>query len=229
MFIGVGNPIPRITNLPGASRPGGGGGASLIAIDNVYSMDFDGTNDYVDITPATTITGSASLSVWFKTSSSALYQNIVGSGGGSYPGMFRYLNVKSGKLNNYVGGVGWIELYSTAVNDGNWHHLVFTYDSTTTGGPLRGTFKAYVDGSLTKTYDMNGSTENWSSNSLATIGNYTSGVGRWFNGDIDEVAIWNIILSETEAQSIYNATSTGKTADLNSLTTSPIKWYRMGD
>lgn len=26
MFIGVGNPIPRIANLPGASRPGGGGG-----------------------------------------------------------------------------------------------------------------------------------------------------------------------------------------------------------
>ena len=199
-------------------------------VDNAYSMVFDGTNDYVDITPATTITGSASLSLWFKTSSAAAYQNLVGSGGGSYPGMCRYLTVKSGKLNNYVTGVGWIELDSTAVNDGNWHHLVFTYDSTTTGGPQRGTFKAYIDGSLTKTYDMNGSTEDWSSNSLATIGNYSSGVGRWFNGDMDEVAIWDIILSPTEVQDIYDFTSTGKTGNLNYLTTTPpTKWYRMGD
>ena len=41
MFIGMGMPIPDLANLPGVSRPGGGGGgdAGLADIDNLYSMD----------------------------------------------------------------------------------------------------------------------------------------------------------------------------------------------
>ena len=53
MFIGVGNPIPRIANLPGVSRPGGGGGGggggvTLPQIDNLYSYEFDGVGAYFD-------------------------------------------------------------------------------------------------------------------------------------------------------------------------------------
>ncbi len=48
MFIGVGNPIPRIANLPGASRPGGGGGGgggtSVGKVDNLYSYEFDASD-----------------------------------------------------------------------------------------------------------------------------------------------------------------------------------------
>ena len=47
------------------------------------------------------------------------------------------------------------------------------------------------------------------------------------DGYIDEVAIFSTELSETQVQNIYNATTTGKTADLSSL--SPVAWYRMGD
>ena len=50
MFIGVGNPIPRIANLPGVSRPGGGGGGGggLAQVDNLYSFEFDGAGAYID-------------------------------------------------------------------------------------------------------------------------------------------------------------------------------------
>ena len=48
-----------------------------------------------------------------------------------------------------------------------------------------------------------------------------------WNGKIDEVAVWNTALTATDVQNIYNATTTGKTADLSSL--SPVAWYRMGD
>jgi hypothetical protein len=53
--------------------------------------------------------------------------------------------------------------------------------------------------------------------------------GTYANGKIDEVSIFNVELTAQEIQSIYNATETGKTADLNDLTTPPVKWYRMGD
>ena len=49
------------------------------------------------------------------------------------------------------------------------------------------------------------------------------------DGKIDEVGIFNAALTATDVQSIYNATTTGKTADLNDLSTPPIAWYRMGD
>ena len=201
--------------------------SALAQVNNVYSMEFDGTN-YIEV-DTVTINGSGSFSLWFNTSSGAAYQNILSSNGAM--SMFRYLTVKSGKLVQYVLGnsPGFVELTTVAVNDGNWHHLGFTYDSTTTGGPARGTFKAYVDGSLTKTLDMNGTTENWTTSPFSTIGRYNSSVGRYFNGKIDEVAIWNTVLTEQEMQSIYNATETGKTADLDDLTTPPVKWYRMGD
>lgn len=232
--MGMGMPIPYLSNLPGVSRPGGGGTpvppgpTPLAQIDNLNSMSFDGMNDYVDVR-TTTINGSGSFSVWFNTSSAPAYQNILSSNGVS--SMFRYLTVKAGKLNQYILGVGWIELSSQNVSDGQWHNLAFTYDSTTAGGPQRGTFKAYIDGILTKTYDMNGSTENWETSPLASIGHYSTSIGRRFNGKIDEVAAWNVILTEAEILSIYNATAVvdgvNKTADLSQLTTPPIAWYRM--
>ncbi len=232
----MGIPIPDLSNLPGPSRPGGGGTPTppgppaLAQVDNVYSMEFDPVStSYIEV-DTVTINGSGSFSLWFNTSSGAAYQNILSSNGVS--SMFRYITVKSGKLNQYVLGSGWVELSPVAVSDGNWHHLGFTYDSTTTGGPARGTFKAYVDGSLTKTLDMNGTTENWTTSPFSAIGIYSPSspsVGRYFNGNIDEVGIFNTVLTDAEILSIYNATETGKTADLNDLTTPPVKWYRMGD
>lgn len=220
-------PIPDLSNLPGASRPGGGGGGGgggLAQVDNVYSFEFDGVGSYFEV-DTVTINGSGSFSLWFNTSSSAAYQNILSSNG--FSSMFRYITVKSGKLNQYVLGSGWVELSPVAVSDGNWHHLGFTYDSTTAGGPARGTFKAYVDGFLTKTFDMNGTTENWTTSPFSAIGFYSPSVGRYFNGNIDEVGIFNTVLTDSEILSIYNATEAGKTADLSSL--SPVAWYRMGD
>ena len=49
------------------------------------------------------------------------------------------------------------------------------------------------------------------------------------NGLIDEVAIFNYALDSDQIDEIYNATSTGKTADLSSMATPPVAWYRMGD
>jgi len=49
----------------------------------------------------------------------------------------------------------------------------------------------------------------------------------FFDGKVDEVAVFDYVLTEPQALEIFNATSTGETADLTSL--SPVAWYRMGD
>ncbi len=50
-----------------------------------------------------------------------------------------------------------------------------------------------------------------------------------FVGKIDEVAYWNVALTLSEIQDIYNATEAGKTAELNEMANPPAAWYRMGD
>ena len=240
MSIGIGTPIFDLASLPGASRPGGGGGGGggLAQIDNLNSMQFDGINDVVRV-DETQLTGDSSVSLWFKTSavtSSSSFDQLLGGGigvGTTNAGYFQYLSISSNKIVNYGGsGIGYFELASTAVNDGAWHNLILTYDPTTAGGASRGTLKAYLDGNLTSTTDTNGYSINWSSSTLRTIGNYgTTNTNRPFDGTIDEVAAWNVILTDAEILSIYNATAVvdgvNKTADLSQLTTPPIAWYRM--
>ena len=88
--------------------------------------------------------------------------------------------------------------------------------------PLDYTF--YVNGvSLGSQVDADNATVG----ATSTIGNNNN--TSYFNGKIDEVAVFNTALTAHEVQGIYNATETGKTADLNDLTTPPVAWYRMGD
>ena len=214
---------------------------ALAQVNNVYSMSFDGINDVVRV-DETQLTGNSSVSLWFKTSavtSSSNIDQLLGGGigvGTTNAGYFQYLSISSNKIVNYGGtGIGYFELASTAVNDGAWHNLILTYDPTTAGGVYgRGTLKAYLDGTLTSTTDTNGYAINWTSSTLRTIGNYgTTNTNRPFDGTIDEVAAWNVILTPDQVLSIYNATEVvagvSKTADLSQLTTPPVKWYRMGD
>ena len=67
-------PIPDLSNLPGSSRPGGGGTPTppgpppLAQVDNLYSYEFDGVNDYIDAGSASYLNGLSqfSISVWFN-------------------------------------------------------------------------------------------------------------------------------------------------------------------
>ena len=81
MFIGVGNPIPRIANLPGASRPGsggGGGGGGLDQVDNLYSYEFDGVGSAFTIpnNSAFNLGTAFTISGWFNFTSNK-YQGLI--------------------------------------------------------------------------------------------------------------------------------------------------------
>jgi len=86
--------------------------------------------------------------------------------------------------------------------DGDWHHVVVTHDRD-------GKATFYFDGSSI------GST------SLASIGDIDSGLptgigcdgnsAYWFNGDIDEVAVWRRVLTPEEAGEVYTRGYTGVT------------------
>lgn len=202
--------------------------SGLADIDNVYSMEFDGVDDYIDAGNPTELqmTGDISVSAWFKTSNSGDALTIVGRGGHyntstSSWALFRRTN--NGIAVQLRAGGAYVYALSpaTTFNDGNWHHAAFTREVSS------GDLKLYIDGSLVVTTTgvtavLNNETQD-TYIGAGTTPNY------YFNGNIDEVAIFNYALDSDQIDEIYNATSTGKTADLSSMATPPVAWYRMGD
>jgi len=93
---------------------------------------------------------------------------------------------------------------SSGIWDGQWHHVAGTYDGTAV--------RLYVDGAQV---GSGTSTSISIGYGLATdndliIGQYTGTCSLPFNGDIDEVEIFNRALSLEEIQGIYLAGSAGK-------------------
>ena len=116
--------------------------SGLADIDNVYSMEFDGVDDYMDTTTFAYGSGSVSASVWIKTSASSFWNLefpiIIRSDLGSGTDIGRTYGVSTNRVIAIGSSYG-----STKLNDGNWHHLVWTRDIGT------GDMKGYVDGNST--------------------------------------------------------------------------------
>ena len=204
----------------------------LELIDNNFAMEFNGTDEYVSAGNPTQLqmTGDISVSAWFKTSNSGDALTIVGRGGHystttSSWALFRRTN--NGIAVQLRAGGAYVYALSpaTTFNDGNWHHAVFTREVSS------GNLKLYINGSLVVT--TTGVTAVLNNETKDTFIGADTTPGYYFNGDIDEVAIWNKALALEDVQTIYNATNNnpGKCANLftGGLGSGLIFWNRMGD
>jgi hypothetical protein len=180
---------------------------------NTYSVDFDGSNDYVDCGTVSALNSASTFSVsaWYKKSSAGAGGLIVG--GQPYPSREFYIEHFSNN-NIYVGyDSSFASVSSTS--DTNWHHIVYVRDS--------GTHKLYLDGSDMSLGGTPSSTTGASAGQTFSIGNLRNYSG-YFGGVIDEVAVFSSALSASNVTAIYNS---GEPTDLSSY--SPVHWWRMGD
>ena len=198
--------------------------SGLAQLDNDFYMEFDGVDDYVDCGAVTALnsTSACTISCWGKLTAASGDDITVGSYIGATNGV--WIQWYSG--NTYVyfvprNGVS-NSIYVPLTLDTDWHHFVGVYDGTNAS--------IYVDGALGAT-----TTVAVPASLSATAGNnFQIGTldGAWLtSGNIDEVAIWNVALDVNDIEDIYNATDfvTDKCADLSSMSTPPVAWYRMGD
>ena len=198
---------------------GWGQGAKVgSSFSNLKSIALDGVDDFVDCgNPASLqITGELSISAWFKTSSTSA-QAIVSKDGEDPNRSFLLFYSTSASTIRFVifqGGSVNVTTSTSTVTDGNWHHVLAVND----GSDL----KIYIDGVLEDTnVGGGGSIDNTSAE--FHIGKKERATGDFFNGVIDEVAVWNSDQS-ANASSIYNS---GVPNDISSL--SPLSWWRCGD
>ena len=188
-------------------------------IANAEAMSFNGTDQYVAF-PATPNTGDITISFWVKYSTGSF--TYVASG----DGIFAYLRFNStqSKLSFVYANVNYD--LTTDIKDGNWHHVVVTFDQSAS------TVKGYTDGILSETHTNKTA---GTTNNIQTIGAWKTGSTGYFNGELDEFAVWNTVLSGPKIQQIYDATAVvdgvPQTANLftGGLSSSLVYWNRMGD
>jgi len=200
------------------------------------ALHFDGVNDYVqspssiatNFGPAGTATtgsggwstsqGDFSIDTWVRIPNSSLSGSVlvlVDKRDGNPPAirgysLAVYSNLIALQLADGV-GTGYTNYFSSALApnlyDGNWHHLTVTVKRTNSTG-----IRFYHNGALAGTASPLGRVGSLVNNSPLRIGTRTaaSPLSGWFEGDLDELEIFNRVLTPAEVAGIYGAGPFGK-------------------
>ena len=162
------------------------------------ALDFDGTNDYVNVNADAklNITSSITLSAWIYRNATGKYDCIIGKDQYGANNGYSLWIYADDKLTLRFGSSRVYQSSSTIPKD-KWTHVAGTFDGTNA--------KLYIDGNLSGTYNALAPTANSSGLYLGTpqdaIGNSTFN----FFGKIDEVNIWNVARSQSDIQNSMTA------------------------
>jgi hypothetical protein len=173
---------------------------------NGGSIVFDGTNDYAIFTRPSSIVngGSISISLWAKwttvgTTISTI-QVLIDNNHNASPAQGFVIQDRpdlSKKLSfSTIPNTSPVGVLSTfQVGDGSWRHIVCTNDTVTS--------RLYINGILN-----NSASEGpiLSVQPNISVGYWQLSSGRYLNGNVSQVSIYNRVLSESEVLQNYNAT-----------------------
>jgi len=200
--------VAKVNGLLKASMAKIGGLVNVLFTDNI-SFDFDGTNDYLTRATIGSLETTGSVSAWVKLDAMAangfIFQLRAESGTddqiillwNNAAGVIRG-NVKFGGTTNIVDSGTGLE------NDGNWHHVVFTWLSGD-GTAANNITRIYIDGSETDNDAIGNTWADASPPGELVIGRNSIQSNAYFNGHINDVAIFDDALTSGEVSAIYNS------------------------
>ena len=172
---------------------------------------FNGSSSYVDLgstidDPLRTA-GEFGVSLWFNASSYGTNSVIFKLLNDIY--VYIFLNASNQLECRVINSSGVASTITTSVSLNTWHHVVWTGNSTN-GVTL------YLNGSSVGNTPWNGTfltytNSNYKFNYLGYNGTNTG----WYNGSIDQVRVFNKLLSSSEVTQLYNEnSSTFKKVDI---------------
>ena len=186
---------------------GTGRGATPVAFGEDHAnfgkaLQLNGKDQYVEITGGNEDelefpNGSMTIAGWFKVGAfDKSWQALLSKGEGSN---YRIARRGDGNAVGYAGGVGEGADDVGSVNDGQWHHFVAVSDAT---GAAFGT-ALYIDGVL---HGINATKPVLTATTKRLfIGENPDALGRQWNGSIDDLAIWNRVLTGGEVATLWNS------------------------
>lgn len=208
-------------DISGNSNTGTNSGATTGATGKVQeAFDLDGTNDYIDLTTNYNYakTQPASASLWIKSSESS-FQPFLGTVTQATNNGW-HLDFSSGKLQyTYLtSGSDYIrQLSDNTYNDNAWHHIVVTYDGSSTSGGMT----IYVDGvSVSQTASSGGTLGTLNTGQVLRAGNRV-GRSEYYDGLMDEIYIYDKELSASEVSDLYDLNVDGYNPYNEPATSSP--------
>jgi len=210
-----------------------------VGINNVlsnYSTTFNGVDEYITMDSVYNfeMVQPLSLSIWVKTTLNSISHVIGRVSSSTTQAGYALLIDSSGKpffelvyrksTSDYLS----VGTTSATVNDGDWHHIVVTYDGSIDAGGV----KFYIDSvdivALTINQNSIITTDIFDAGEFTIGRRYSSSLEYPYNGKLDEASIWSKELSISDVDDIYNS---GSPNNLTTLTMSDylIGWWRLGD
>ena len=186
---------------------------------NTYSVDFDGTNDWMAIPDADIFAlgnGSGtdnafSISGWFNADN--IHTNYIATKDASGNREWAFRTVVN-QLHFFAFGTGGGYIgrkYTTNLSSGQWYHAVVTYD----GSKASSGIKLYLDGSRVDDADYASGTYTASVNTTAEVRVSSVQVNNTVTGGkVDELSFFNTELSASDVTAMYNS---GVPTDISSL------------
>ena len=164
----------------------GGTGVGTGSIN--YVLDLDGTNDHVSIPNSINMgTSDFTLSIWLKTDDVSSRQHVFQQTGSNDN---RVIAINSGgSLTSRLGGNGSDQLSGVTLSTDTWYHIVLVHDNSAN------TLKWYVNGTEQNT---NTSVNVPSNTGTFYLGTNSDADDKFFNGQIDEVRIWDDVRTAAE-------------------------------
>jgi glucose/arabinose dehydrogenase len=175
------------------------GTTGALAGDANTAVTLNGTSGYVAVADSNSLdlaNGPLSYELWAKRADQGTYYQLL------------YTKLSQGNLFFLNGKFTFDNDATTIVQesgttaDTNWHHFVITRSGS---GP--GNTKLYKDG-IDVTTEVNTSASLSTNSSAVAIGRYSSTYGLYFNGSLDEVAVYNAALSPAQVRAHYVAGTT---------------------
>jgi len=209
-----------------------GAGTGPAPFPNTKSTDFDGADDYIDCGDITAFNGATEIScfAWIKIPTLAANKCIMakwdyqtqgcfGMATGWTAGTSDELIVTIATSITDIGGSYFHTTNADLIAD-TWHYVGFVFDGSEASADR---VKIYVDGDeITTTTGGTIPTSLTTATSTFKIGEWGGSLHRYFNGNIDEVSVFDEVKS---ASDLYNSGTPTNLASESGL----VFWNRLGD
>ena len=203
---------------------------SSASFSNQYSLDFNGVDMYAELGNVTSLNGSAvaSWSLWVNRDDVTRNEVAISQSGAGTDRQFYLRFVGNNRIDLFLNNLIMFRDSSLNVTFANntWYNIVLTYNGANT--PNSAKCNLYINGvKETNTTGYNVSSLN-SSSSNFNIGRHQNGASSYnnfFDGNIDEIALFDKELSQSEVTAIYNSGVPGDLTGHANLT----DWWRCGD
>ena len=168
-------------------------------------LNFDGTDDYVEVEGYPGICGrnSRTVSAWIKAQPNPTGRLSIVAWGQNQPGAYWLMEVDEEQRLRLSCGSGFISANEQQLGDGNWHHIAVVLDPVDPERPLMSDVLLYVDGRRRTIYRIEEAEINTGCTENVRIGTAHSPDSNYFTGTIDEVAIFDMVIGITAIHQAY--------------------------